>query len=74
MGQRLRAESKVGIARAALTAIFNGGGRLRAADVQERIYQESGIPARIVTEAATQLGIRKTQEGFPGIWWWEWPQ
>ncbi len=66
-----REASKVGQARKLLAEIFADGKERRAADVQAALWKAHGLPGRIVTQAATDIGLQKRQEGFPGAWYWK---
>jgi hypothetical protein len=67
---RRRADSKAGIARAALKQMFADGQSRPAADVLAELKKLHDLDERTVTRASTELGYRKRQEGFPATWWW----
>jgi hypothetical protein len=69
-GDRRRADSNAGIARAALKQMFADGQSRRAADVLAELKKLHNLDERTVTRASTELGFRKRQEGFPAAWWW----
>jgi hypothetical protein len=68
---RRREESKAGQARSLLAAMFADGKERRAADVQKALYDNHQLAARTVSDAATELGFQKRQEGFPAEWYWK---
>jgi hypothetical protein len=70
---RKRDDSKAGLARALLTGMFADGEKRRVADVQEELWKLHGLDARLVTRAASEVGLRKWQEGFHSGWWWQKP-
>lgn len=67
---RRREESKAGIARRLLSEMFADGKERPAGQVQNELLDRHGLPARTVSDAATALGFKKHQEGFPAEWYW----
>ena len=67
---RRREESKAGIARRLLSEMFADGKERPAGQVQNELRDRHGLPPRTVSDAATALGFKKRQEGFPAEWYW----
>lgn len=67
---RRRDDSKAGLARRLLTELFADGKERSAGEVQKALHQAHGLSARTVSDAATALGFKKRQEGFPAEWYW----
>lgn len=69
---RRREDSQVGIARAALVALFADGKPRRVSDVQSELAP-LGLPDRRISDAAREIGLNKRQEkgDYPAVWWWE---
>ncbi|MDX6699595.1 MAG: hypothetical protein QOE65_2992 [Solirubrobacteraceae bacterium] len=72
-GRRRDETSKAGLARGLLSEMFADGKKHRVRRVQHQLQREHGLGPRVVTRAATELGFEKTQEGFPGVWFWRAP-
>ncbi len=67
---RRRDDSKAGLARRLLAELFADGKERSAAEVQKALHQAHGLSARTVSDAASALGFKKRQEGFPAEWYW----
>jgi AAA domain len=67
---RRREESRAGQARRLLRDMFADGKERPAAEVQNALHSEHGLKARTVSDAATELGFKKRQQGFPAEWYW----
>jgi AAA domain len=65
-----REETKAGLARRLLSELFADGEVRPAAVVQALIHEQHELAPRIVTQAATDLGFEKWQQGYPGTWFW----
>jgi hypothetical protein len=70
-GRSRRVDSKIGQARKLLAEMFADGEERRAADVQTELWKNHKLGSRLVTQAATEIGLAKRQEGFPGAWYWK---
>lgn len=69
-GRSRREDSKAALARRVLSEMFADGEERRAAEVQEALFTQYQLTPRITTRAATELGLKKEQRGFPGAWYW----
>jgi hypothetical protein len=69
-GRTRRDDSKAGLARRVLSEMFADGEERRAADVQAELFSLYALDARVVTRAASDIGLEKSQRGFPGGWYW----
>lgn len=67
---RRRDDSKAGLARRLLAELFADGKERSAGDVQNALHKDHGLSPRTVSDAATALGFKKRQEGFPAEWYW----
>jgi hypothetical protein len=65
-----RDDSKAGIARNLLEHIFADGEWHSAGQVQLDLNKHYSLSSRVVTEAATKIGLEKKKEGFQGEWLW----
>jgi hypothetical protein len=69
-----RDDSKAGIARNLLEHIFADGEWHSAGQVQLDLHKHYGLNARVVSEAATNIGLEKKKEDkFQGEWQWRRP-
>lgn len=67
---RRRDDSKAAHARRLLSELFADGKERNAGQVQKELYDEHKLSTRTVGDAATALGFKKRQEGFPAQWFW----
>jgi hypothetical protein len=67
---RRRDDSKAGRARQALASLFVDGQPRKVADVQKKLFKLHGFDPNTLGSAATALGFKRWQEGFPTTWWW----
>jgi hypothetical protein len=71
---RERDDSKIGQARLLLTEMLADGEVHAAKDVLDEMLKKYGLSDRIVTAAATKIGVEKWPVGFPARWLWMLPQ
>jgi len=69
---RLQEDSKAGQARKQLAEMFADGQERPASEVIDQLTAQ-GITERTVTRAATEIGLKRRQEGFPAKWYWKRP-